>query len=79
MTFDKVFTLSIRELSHLKLVLAAWYSFLQENFDKNELQREEFHQLLQTNVIYNLKADEIELMLSGSDDLLNEFKKTMLS
>ena len=78
MMFDRVFTLSIKEVSHMKLLLASWYGFLQEKFDEEELGKEDFHELLKTNVIYNLKDDNIELMLSGTDDLLNEFKHKVL-
>ncbi|WP_411823447.1 hypothetical protein [Leptospira sp. 'Mane'] len=77
MKAPKIITIGIKELAHQKVILAAWYNFLKESFDAKKLTSDEFTQYLQAHVMYDLDKDQIELMLSGSEPLLEEFKKSI--
>ncbi|BDA77928.1 hypothetical protein LPTSP3_g08580 [Leptospira kobayashii] len=77
MKAPKIITIGIKELAHQKVILAAWYNFLKESFDAKKLTGDEFTQYLQAHVMYDLDKDQIELMLSGSEPLLEEFKKSI--
>ncbi len=77
MKSPKVISIGIRELSHQKVILAAWYNFLKESFDQKKCTGDEFTEFLKANVMYDLDKDQIELMLSGSEQLLEEFKKSI--
>ena len=74
MSADKVVTISIKELSHMKIILSAWYNFLKESFDEKKISGEDFTDLLKTPVMYDLDKDQIELMLCGSEAILEEFR-----
>ncbi|MDF3818857.1 hypothetical protein P3G55_03040 [Leptospira sp. 96542] len=74
---SKIITIGIKELAHQKVILAAWYNFLKESFDAKKISADEFTQYLQAHVLYDLDKDQIELMLSGQESLLEEFKKTI--
>jgi hypothetical protein len=73
----KIITIGIKELAHQKVILAAWYNFLKESFDSKKLTSDEFTEYLKAHVMYDLDKDQIELMLSGSEPLLEEFKKSI--
>ncbi|GBF50670.1 hypothetical protein LPTSP4_21970 [Leptospira ryugenii] len=73
----KIITIGIKELSHQKVILAAWYNFLKESYDQKKLSGEEFTDFLKAHVMYDLDKDQIELMLSGTEPLLEEFKKSI--
>ncbi|MCZ8344537.1 MAG: hypothetical protein O9301_16000 [Leptospira sp.] len=77
MKSTKIITIGIKELAHQKVILAAWYNFLKENFDAKKLTADEFTQYLEAHVMYDLDKDQIELMLSGSESLLDEFRKSI--
>ncbi|TGL20152.1 hypothetical protein EHQ46_12250 [Leptospira yanagawae] len=77
MKSPKIITIGIKELAHQKVILAAWYNFLKENFDAKKVSAEEFTLYLQAHVMYDLDKDQIELMLSGTETLLEEFKKSI--
>ena len=70
---DKVIALPVKEITHLKVVLATWYSFLRE--EMQALSAKEFAHYLKTPVIYNLEKDEIELLFAGPAELLEKFKE----
>lgn len=74
---SKIITIGIKELPHQKVILAAWYNFLKEAFDQKKITAEEFSDSLQAHVMYDLDKDQIELMLAGSESLLEEFKKSI--
>ncbi|EKJ87767.1 hypothetical protein [Leptospira meyeri] len=74
---SKIITIGIKELAHQKVILAAWYNFLKENFDAKKVSAEEFTLYLQAHVMYDLDKDQIELMLSGPEMLLEDFKKSI--
>lgn len=71
---QKAITIPIKELSHQKIILAAWYNFLKESFDSQTIQAEEFSESLKANVVYDLDKDQIELVLTGKEDLLGQFR-----
>ncbi|MBI3395003.1 MAG: hypothetical protein HY042_04135 [Spirochaetia bacterium] len=73
MNSDKAISLPVKEVSHLKIMLATWYSFLREQVDS--LSKEEFSRFLTTPVIYDLNKDEIEILFTGSEELLKKFKE----
>ncbi|TGL53589.1 hypothetical protein EHQ59_08340 [Leptospira kemamanensis] len=77
MKSSKIITIGIKELAHQKVILAAWYNFLKENFDAKKVSAEEFTLYLQAHVMYDLDKDQIELMLSGTESLLEEFRKSI--
>lgn len=68
---QKAISIPIKDISQLKVVLAAWYAYLR---DTEELSREELTECLKTPVIYNLEDDKIELMFTGSSQILDKFK-----
>ena len=68
---DKVISMPVREIAHMKVILATWYAFLRE---QESLSSEEFSRYLKTPVIYNLEKDVIEVLFTGSDELLQAFK-----
>ena len=72
MSNQKAISIPIKDISQLKVVLAAWYAYLR---DAKDLSREDLTDCLKTPVIYNLEQDEIELLFTGSNDLLDRFKK----
>lgn len=72
MNQDKAISLPVKEITHLKVILATWYSFLRDQSDR--LSKEEFTRYLNTPVIYDLEHDEIELLFTGSEELLGRFK-----
>lgn len=63
----------VKEITHLKVILATWYSFLRDHLDN--LSREDFTRFLKTPVIYDLEKDEIEILFTGSEKLLNQFRE----
>lgn len=70
---DKIISIPVKEIAHLKVMLATWYAFLRDQADS--LSNEEFSRFLNTPVILDLEKDEIQLMFTGTEDLLNRFKK----
>lgn len=75
MNNQKAISIPIKDLSQLKVVLAAWYAYLR---DSKELSHAELTDCLKTPTIYNLEKDEIELFFTGSIELLDSFKKHVL-
>lgn len=71
MASDKIISMPIREIPDLKVILATWYSFLREQMES--LSQEEFTRFLKTPVVYNLEKDEIEILFTGSEELLKKF------
>ncbi|MCE9499254.1 MAG: hypothetical protein K8R21_01895 [Leptospira sp.] len=74
MSPDKIITISVKELPHMKIILSAWYNFLKESFDEKKISGDEFTDLLKTPVMYDLDKDQIELMICGSEEILEEFR-----
>jgi len=73
MSQDKAISLPVKEITHLKVILATWYSFLRDQSEK--LSKDDFTRYLKTPVIYDLENDEIELLFTGSEQLLADFKE----
>ncbi|EMO63857.1 hypothetical protein [Leptospira borgpetersenii] len=74
---EKVISIPIRELSHLKILLAGWYNFLKENYDQNQIDQNEFKDALRSNVVYNIDQDQVEVLLAGKETLLQNFRKSL--
>ncbi|MCB1308315.1 MAG: hypothetical protein KDK30_09060 [Leptospiraceae bacterium] len=72
MNNEKAISMPVKEIAHMKVILATWYSFLRERMD--ELSKEDFTRYLKTPVIYDLENDQIELLFTGTEDLLQKFK-----
>lgn len=72
---EKVISMPVKEIAHMKVILATWYAFLR---DQEHLSSEEFSRYLRTPVIYNLEKDVIEILFAGSAELLEAFKKHVL-
>ncbi len=70
---EKAISLPVKEITHLKVILATWYSFLRDQADS--LGKEEFTKYLKTPVIYDLENDEIELLFTGTAELLGKFQE----
>lgn len=70
---EKVISIPVTDLAQLKILLTAWYSFLQEA--SNNFQDGDFSRFLKTPVIYNMAKDEIELLITGDAELLKKFKE----
>jgi hypothetical protein len=77
MKSSRILSFAIKELSHQKVILAAWYNFLKEENDAGKLASEEFIEFLRASVVYDLDKDQIELVLSGSEELLEKFHKSI--
>jgi len=77
MNEDKAISLPVKEITHLKVVLATWYAFLRDQMDS--LTKEDFSRYLKTPVIYDLEKDEIEVLFTGSSELLGKFKDHILA
>jgi len=73
---EKAISIPVKDLTQLKVVLAAWYAFLRDVSDN--FAREEYARFLKTPVIYDLAKDEIDVMFTGSQELLNEFRSHVL-
>ncbi len=73
MNQDKAISLPVKEIAHLKIMLATWYAFLRDQADS--LPPEEFSRYLTTPVLYDLNKDEIEILFTGSTELLNRFRE----
>lgn len=71
---QKAITVPTRELSHQKIILAAWYNFLKEAFDQGKIQTIEFTDYLKANVVYDMDKDQIELVLTGNQEILDSFR-----
>ena len=69
---SKAISIPINDISQLKVVLAAWYAYLR---DAKGLSHEDLTDSLKTPVIYNLEEDKIELLFTGSSDLLESFRR----
>ena len=72
---EKVISMPVKEIAHMKVILATWYAFLR---DQENLSSEEFSRYLKTPVIYNLEKDVIEVLFAGSAELLEAFKNHVL-
>ncbi|EPG67638.1 hypothetical protein ACE5IS_04250 [Leptospira wolffii] len=77
MEAEKVISVPIKELPHLKVILAGWYNFLKDNYDQKKIDANSFKESLKTNVVYNIDLDQIELLLSGTEQLLQNFRKKL--
>lgn len=74
---QKAITVPTKELSHQKIILAAWYNFLKEAFDESKISSAEFTDYLKANVVYDLDRDQIELILSGTQEILDAFRSKL--
>lgn len=77
MTNEKVISMPVREITDLKVILATWYKFLQDQSDK--LTPDDFSRCLRTPVILNLETNDVELLFTGSEELLKGFKDFILA
>jgi hypothetical protein len=68
---DKVISIPVSEISDLKIILATWYFFLRDHLDT--IDRAVFDRFLKTPVIYNLEKDEIEILFTGTEEILKNF------
>lgn len=73
MAQDKAISLPVKEITHLKVILATWYSFLRDQSEN--LAKDDFTRFLKTPVIYDLENDQIELLFTGTEELLAQFKE----
>jgi len=71
MAADKIISMPIHEIPDLKVILATWYSFLRDQMDS--LNQDDFTRYLKTPVVYNLEKDEIEILFTGTEELLKKF------
>ncbi|MCC5813884.1 MAG: hypothetical protein JJT78_03950 [Leptospira sp.] len=71
---QKAITIPTKELSHQKIILAAWYNFLKESFDSKKITSDEFTDYLKANVVYDLDKDQIDLILTGNELILDQFR-----
>ena len=72
MSEEKAISMPVKDIAQLKVILATWYAFLRDisgNFAQKDYSR-----YLKTPVIYDLSKDRIEIMFTGSEELLQEFK-----
>ncbi|AAN49823.2 hypothetical protein ACO2J1_04390 [Leptospira interrogans] len=74
---EKVISIPIRELPHLKVLLAGWYNFLKESYDQKTIDQSEFKDALKSNVVYNIDQDQVEVLLAGKESLLQNFRKSL--
>ncbi|EMJ98536.1 hypothetical protein AB3N61_10495 [Leptospira sp. WS58.C1] len=77
MEAEKVISVPIKELPHLKVILAGWYNFLKDSYDQKAIDANAFKDSLKTNVVYNIDSDQVELLLSGTEQLLQSFRKKL--
>ncbi|MCB1167780.1 MAG: hypothetical protein KDK37_03400 [Leptospiraceae bacterium] len=68
---EKLISMPIKDIAQLKIVLATWYSFLKDQ--GGELTQEAFASSLKTPVLYDLEKDQIEVLFTGSEQLLKKF------
>ncbi len=68
---EKLISMPIKDLAQLKIVLATWYSFLKDQ--AGSLSKEAFASSLKTPVLYDLEKDQIEVLFTGSQELLKQF------
>jgi len=69
---DKVVTIKIKDLQQLKILLATWYSYL---LSKNNDPNFDLQEAIKTPIIYNIEKDELELLLTGSQEMLSELSQ----
>jgi|JI10StandDraft_1071094.scaffolds.fasta_scaffold624312_2 hypothetical protein len=74
---QKAITVPTKELSHQKIILAAWYHFLKEKFDQGKIQPNEFTDFLKANVVYDMDKDQVDLMLTGTQEVLDAFRSQL--
>jgi hypothetical protein len=74
---QKVISIPVKEMAHLKVVLATWYAFMRD--EAANLSQADFAESLKTPVIFNLEKDEIEILFTGSAELLNRFREHILA
>ncbi len=72
MSDEKAISMPVKDIPQLKVLLAAWYSFLREESDN--FSKGDFSRYLKTPVIYDLSRDEIEILFTGSEELLGHFR-----
>jgi glycerol kinase len=66
---EKVIAIKIKDINQLKIILATWYSYL---LTKNKENLTDFQEAIKTPIIYNIEKDELELLLTGSYEMLQE-------
>lgn len=66
---EKVVTIKIKDLQQLKIILATWYSYL---ISKQKEKTIDFQEAIKTPIIYNIEKDELELLITGTEDVLKE-------
>ena len=71
MNQEKVISMPIKEIPDLKVILATWYTFLRDQTGK--IEKDDFTRFLKTHVVYNIEKDEIEILFTGTDELLKKF------
>ncbi|WCL50398.1 hypothetical protein [Leptospira sp. GIMC2001] len=71
---QKAITIPTKELSHQKIILAGWYNFLKETFDSGKISSDEFTDFLRANVVYDMDKDQVDLILTGTQEVLDAFR-----
>ncbi len=66
---EKVVSIKIKDLQQLKIILATWYSYL---ISKQKESSIDFQEAIKTPIIYNIEKDELELLITGTEEILNE-------
>jgi len=69
---NKVITIKVKDLQQLKIILATWYSYL---LSKNKDPNFDLQEAIKTPIIYNIEKDELELLLTGSQEMLSELNQ----
>lgn len=71
---EKVITIKIKDINQLKIILATWYSYLLTK-NKNDKKQIDFQEAIKTPIIYNIEKDELELLLTGTQEMLEELNQ----
>ena len=71
MSREKAISMPIKEIADLKVILATWYTFLRDQM--HQIERDDFTRYIKTPVVYNLEKDEIEILFTGTEELLKKF------
>ena len=69
---EKAISLPVKDIAQLKVILATWYAYLRDSSDN--FTKGDFARYLKTPVIYDLAKDEIEILFTGSEEMLNDFR-----
>ncbi len=72
MNEEKAISMPLKDIAQLKIILATWYSFLRDHSDN--FTKGDYSQYLKTPVLYDLAKDEVEVLFTGTEELLKDFQ-----